>query len=141
MTRGGAGFSLLEVMIGSAILAVLGLASFDLLSMQRREVYGSERSLLLHARAMERLAEEESRLNVLRFSSPPGQTTTSLAALGVTETVSVERVTDCTGLWSLEVQEAYPDPATRISHVITVSRLVVDRDGLTRLAASVRSAP
>lgn len=139
--RRGAGFSLLEVMIGAAILAVLGLASFDLMSMQRREVFGSERSLLLHARALERLAEEESRLNVLRFSTPPGQTTTALAALGVTETVSVERVPDCTGLWSLEVHEAYQDPTTRASHEIAVTRLVVDRDGLTRLPASVRSAP
>jgi type II secretory pathway pseudopilin PulG len=136
-----AAFSLLELVLAAAILATLVVAAFDLLSMQRREVFGSERSLLLHARALQRLAEEESRLNVLRFASPPDGTATVLQGLGATETVSAAPVPDTTGLWSLEVKLEYADGPASATRTIAVTRLVVDRDGLTRLPATVRSAP
>ena len=136
--------SLLELVISGAILAVLVAACFDLFSMQRQEVSGSGRTLLLHAHALRRLAEEESRLNVVKFSSPPQFVTTTTPAgepLGFTEAMSVEPAEDCTGLWKLTIVIIYNDASAHTTRPIAVSRLVVDRDRLTRMPAAVRVSP
>lgn len=136
--------SLLEIVIATLILAVLVASAFDLFSMQRQEVAESERSLFLHAHAVQRLAEEESRLNVLRFSSPPSLTTTTQApgeAFGFTEAMSVEPMAECTGLWKLTILLTYADRTSTTTRSVSLSRLVVDRDRLTGLPASLRGQP
>lgn len=143
MIRRGA-FSVLELVIAALILSVLVASAFDLLSMQRQEVAGSERSLLMHARAVQRLAEEESRLNVVGFSAPSTAATTTPVfdvALGITETVSIARTEECTGLWKLTVLLSYAEGAAATTRTVEVTRLIVERDFLTRLPAAVRGQP
>lgn len=139
-----AGVSLLELVIAGAILAVLAAAMYDLFSMQRQEVAGSGRQLLLNAHALRRLAEEESRLNVVRFSSPSTFVTTKAPSgegLGFTEALSVEPAEGTTGLWKLTIVLIYADATAHTTRSIAVARLIADRDHLTRLPASVRVVP
>ncbi|MBI4862959.1 MAG: prepilin-type N-terminal cleavage/methylation domain-containing protein [Candidatus Riflebacteria bacterium] len=138
------GLSLLEIVIAAAILSAMVVSAFDLLSMQRREVAASERALLLHAYAVQRLAEEESRLNVVRFASAPAPRTTTSPpgeSLPFTETMSAAPMADCTGLWRLTIALTYAEGSPATARTVSLSRLIVDRDLLTRLPASTRGHP
>lgn len=143
MTARRYGLSLLELVIAAVILALLASAVFELFSMQRQEVAGSGRALLLNAHAVRRLAEEESRLNVVRFASPPSLTTTQVKGegMGFTEALSVDPIEECTGLWRLTILLTYADATSHTTRGVSVSRLVVDRDRLNRMPAAVRGAP
>ena len=136
--------SLLEVVIASLILSVMVASVFDLFSMQRQQVSESGRGLLLHAYAVRRLAEEESRLNCVRFATPATVVTTTQPpgeTFGFMEAMSVEPADTTTGLWKLTILLRYADTTATTSRSIVVTRLVVDRDRLTRLPASIRGAP
>lgn len=137
-----AGLSMLEVAIATVILAVLVIPAFSLFSMQRHQVASAGREVLVHSYALQRLAEEESRLNLFHFASgrsatadvrPPGDT------LSVREVVSVGPAATCTGLWKVTISLTYADEVSRgESRTLTLSKLVVDRELPTRLPAEVR---
>lgn len=140
--RRAAGLSVLEVVLAVALVSALVLPTFELFSMQRHQVASAQRKLLLHGFALERLDEEESRLNALGFSGPrsarevvrpPGE------ALSVAATLSVSAVPTCTGLWLLSVGLTYADESTRgVAHTVSISRLVVDRERAARLPEAWR---
>ena len=132
--------SLLEVVIAATILATLVGAVFDLFRMQGREVSSSERGLMLHARAAERRAEEESRLNVVHFAGAASAAAPAADGSPFVEAVSVAPLPECTGLYKVTVSLTYSED-TGQSRVVEVSKLVVDRDRLTRLPACVRVEP
>lgn len=139
------GMSMLELVVAATILAILVASVFDLFTMQRHEVAASERGLFLHARAVQRLAEEESRLSVSRFASPATPATSAPSnavgdAFPFTEALSVAPSDECTGLYKVTVNLSYTDESNT-ARTLTVTKLVVDRDRLTRLPASVRGAP
>jgi hypothetical protein len=140
--RRTAGLSVLEVLVAVALLSALVLPAFELFSVQRHQVAAAQRKLLLHGFALERLDEEESRLNALGFSGPrtlsevvrpPGE------SLSVAATLSVSAVPSCTGLWLVTVGLTCADESTRgVARTVAVSRLVVDRDCATRLPEAWR---
>ncbi|MBI4864655.1 MAG: hypothetical protein HY815_31025 [Candidatus Riflebacteria bacterium] len=134
--------SFLEVVIATVILAALVVPTFQLFSLQRHQVAAAQREVFLHAYGLQRLAEEESRLNIARFAAgrtvarevnPPGE------SLMVLEKLSVGPVAGCTGLWRMTVGLSYADESSRgAARSISLSKLVVDRGLPARLPAALR---
>ena len=138
MTRNGFGFSLLEVLMVVAIMTAVLLPLFDLFSLQRRQVSSAGEEVAFHSYAIQRLVEEESRLNVLRF--PPGGVKTQKEVRppgygrSIFETMSVTSVPDCTGLWKLTVELSWTSAvAVGAKRELSLTKLVVDRSLATRL--------
>jgi hypothetical protein len=140
--RWSAGLTLLDVLIGVTIMGILVVPLFQLFSVQVGQMAGAQRDILLHARALQRLLEEESRLNVTGFvASEPATSRVSLP--GVTgileETLSIRPIATCTGLWILNLDiGAPPDRPGGVARSLSLAKLVVDRDAPTRFPTSVR---
>jgi type II secretory pathway pseudopilin PulG len=132
------GFTLLEVLLVVAIMTTVLLPLFDLFSLQRRQVTSAGEEVAFHSYAIQRLAEEESRLNVLRFPPGVGKTRKEVRPPGsnrsIIETMSVTSVPDCTGLWRLTVELSWTSVLTSgANRELSLTKLVVDRSLATRL--------
>jgi hypothetical protein len=137
------GLSLLEVAIAVTILAALVIPAFELFSVQRHQVGSSERELLLNGYALQRLAEEESRLNIAQFvyPYPAGASSTTTPPVGMppmSESVSIAPISDTTGLWQINIQLVYKDQVSGPTQTVSLTRLVVDRDLPTRVPGAAR---
>ena len=141
--RAISGATLLEVLIVVGILTGLALPLFELFSVQRGQVTTAGREVVLNSYALQRLAEEESRLTVIRYDTEGGTTARRVqppgSSLSVGETLSVTRVVDCTGLWSLTIRIDWRDPTgVAADRRLTLSRLVVDRGLSSHLPIGTR---
>jgi len=126
------GMTVLEILIAMTILAGLIIPTFHLFSVQRHQVANAQRDVFLHAYGLQRLAEEESRLNIARFSLP---TTSAIPvdppgnSIKIEETLSVSRVETCTGLWRLQLEMTYADASSRgVSRNLSLTKWIVNRD-------------
>jgi hypothetical protein len=141
--RRPSGLSLLEVLLVVAILSAMLLPLFQLFSLQRTQVASAGHQVLMNSFALQRLAEEESRMNVLRFTDKMGTVRRTVrprgAAVSVEETMSVSAVADCTGLYAITVELGWTEvTAGSARRQIELTRLIVDRGLATRLEVGTR---
>jgi hypothetical protein len=116
---------MLELLVGTVLLAVLVVPLVGLLSGQDRQVSWANRETALAAHGFERLQEEEARLAIAGFEEAEAperemRLQTPAGALDLTERVSVE-AGGVAGLWKLTIEIAGGGRAVRLE------RLVVDR--------------
>jgi len=132
------GFSLLEVLLVVSIMTAVLLPLFDLFSLQRRQVFSAGEEVTFHSYAIQRLAEEESRLNVMRFPAGGGRSQKEVQPPGtgqsINETLSVTAVPECTGLWRLTIDLSWKSAvASGAKRELSLTKLIVDRSLATRL--------
>ena len=130
----------MEIVVAAFVMAVLTVPLFSLLSSQWQELEGASREALLHGYAIDRLAEEESRLVVSGFGSEHKRASKEIdlrgqgGSLSGRETVSIQPTASTTALWKVTIDIEWKEfgPQAR-QGVLSVSSLVVRREHCLRL--------